>query len=118
MDVLEDSTSGKKVYKRSIACGLVWQPLNQQILAAFPNIYMFLKECDVDCCHIQGLQYGTVRWYSTFFFVMVRVRYVGTLFECAYQTFYVQHADVNEDLCDRTRCAHGLGYSQVLIIAS
>ena len=43
----------KKVYKKPIACaGLVWQAVNQHIVAAFPNIYMFLKESDVDCCHI------------------------------------------------------------------
>ena len=53
-------------------------------------------------------------WYA--FLVMVRVRNVVTLLECAYQTFYVQHSDVNEDLCNRARRAHGLGYSQVLII--
>ena len=49
---------------------------------------------------------------------MVWVRYVGTLFECAYQTFYVHHAYVNEDLCDSARRAHGLDYSQALVIAS
>ena len=43
----------KKVYKKPIACaGLVRQPVNQHIVAAFPDIYMFLKESDVDCCHI------------------------------------------------------------------
>ena len=49
---------------------------------------------------------------------MVRVRYFGTLFEFAYKTFYVQRAAVNEDLCNRARCAHSLGYSQVIIIVS
>ena len=39
------------------------------------------------------------------FFVMVRIRHVGTLFEFAYSTFYVQRAAVNEDSCDRARRA-------------
>ena len=50
--------------------------------------------------------------------IMVRVRYVGTLFEFAYQAFYVQRAAVNEDSCDRARRAHRLGYSHVMNIAS
>ena len=33
-----------------VACELVWQPVNQHVLVAFPD--MFLKESDVDCCHI------------------------------------------------------------------
>ena len=32
--------------------------------------------------------------------------------------FYVQHAAISKDLCDRAWHAHRLGYSQVLIIAS
>ena len=40
------------------------------------------------------------------FLVMVRVRYVGTLFEFAYKTFYVQRAAVNEESCDRAGRAH------------
>ena len=47
---------------------------------------------------------------------MVRVRYVGTLFEFAYTAFYVQRAAVNEDSCDRARRAYSLGYFQVIII--
>ena len=49
---------------------------------------------------------------------MVRIRYVGTVFEFAYETFYVQRADVNEDSCDRAWRAHSLGYFQVIILAS
>ena len=49
---------------------------------------------------------------------MVGLRYVGTLFEFAYKTFYVQRVAVNEDSYDRARCAHSLGCSQVTIIAS
>ena len=48
---------------------------------------------------------------------MVRIWYVDTLFEFAYQTFYVQREAVNEDSCDRARRAHSPGYSQVIIIA-
>ena len=48
------------------------------------------------------------------FFVVVRVRYVGRLFEFAYKTFYVQRADVNEDSSDRARRAQSLRYSQVI----
>ena len=80
-------------------------------------------------CKIQVWQYGAVRYASIFpkkydtlvqyaFFVMVRVRYFGTLFEFAYKTFYVQRVAVNEDSCDCARCAHSLGYSQAIIIAS
>ena len=47
-----------------------------------------------------------------------QVRYIGTLFELAYQTFYMQRAAVNKDSCNRTRRAHSLGYSQVIIIVS
>ena len=36
---------------------------------------------------------------------LVRVRYIGTLFEFAFETFYVLRADVNKDLCDRARRA-------------
>ena len=48
---------------------------------------------------------------------MVLVQYVGMLLEFAYLTFDVQCAAVNEDSCDPSRRAHGLGYSQVIIIA-
>ena len=50
----------------------------------------------------------------------VRLFCIGTstLLEFAYETFYVQHADVNEDSCDRARRAQSLRYSQVIIIAS
>ena len=54
------------------------------------------------------------------FFVMVQVRYIGTLFEFAYKTFYVLLAAVNKHLGDRARRAHSLatlGYSQVINIA-
>ena len=40
---------------------------------------------------------------------MVWARCVGTLFEFAYLTFYVQRAAVNEDLYDRAWRAHSLG---------
>ena len=56
---------------------------------------------------------GTIR-----LFLMVRLRYVLTLLEFAYLTFYAQRAAVNEDSCYRTLRAHSLGYSQVIIIAS
>ena len=49
---------------------------------------------------------------------MVRVRYIGTLFEFAYKTFYVQRAAVNENSRNRARRAHSLGYSDVIIRAS
>ena len=39
---------------------------------------------------------------------MIRVRYIGALFEFANQTFYVQRAAVSEDLCDRARREHSL----------
>ena len=54
----------------------------------------------------QFLLKNTMRWYGTSFFVMVRVRYVGTLFEFACETFYVQREAVNEDSYDRARRAH------------
>ena len=49
---------------------------------------------------------------------MVLTRYVGTLYQFAYKTFYVQRAAVNEDLCGRAWRAHSLGFSQVIITAS
>ena len=48
---------------------------------------------------------GTGTFVRYAFLVMVRVRYVGTLFEFVYLTFYEQRAAVNEDSCDRTRRA-------------
>ena len=41
---------------------------------------------------------------------MVRVLYVDTLFEFAYETFYVQRAAVNEDSCECAKRAHSLGH--------
>ena len=51
-------------------------------------------------------------------FEMARVRYVGTLFEFTYKTFYVQRAALNQDLSDCAQRAHSLGYSPAIIIAS
>ena len=75
----------------------------------------------------QGRHYGTIRCVRTLrpsfakkhaFFVMVLVRYFGSLFEFASKAFYVQCAIVNNDSCDcarRTQFAHSLrlSYSEV-----
>ena len=68
-----------------------------------------------------AVRYGVVRRYGTVrrnfclevryaFFVMVRVWYVGTLYEFVYLRFYMQRAAVNKDSCDRARRAHSLGH--------
>ena len=78
MDVLENSTSGKKVYKRSIACGLVWQPLTQSANSScFPQyLYVFEGMWRWLLSHSRiAVRYGTLVQYV--FFVMVR--YVGTV---------------------------------------